>query len=388
MISPHIRAEKEPEKGAVTRFLENLLPEGEGLRSLAQMLKTSPSNLYSLLSGIGAETTGALTMTTGEGVPETKFRPIGRAELIERIAQRRERPLINWDGKPRLSLAGVQEKLPIVDRDGEFGLGEGKIASTHILKFGNARARHLVINEFFCMKLAQAIGLSVASCELLDLGERVLKVRRFDRAWQGQDHVKRLHVVDGCQALDLPPLYKYERPFGDHAHVSELRSPASLANIYAFCLQTDVPAKAQLEILRWVAFNLLIGNSDSHMKNISFFVTDEGMRLAPFYDLLSVVIYPDFNPSLAFHIGDTFVLGDVNAYHLAEMAGELNLKKSFVAKQFKKVIESVSKALETLELERLTADEAKFTAELKAGITARAHRLLIEVANLSKFSSI
>jgi serine/threonine-protein kinase HipA len=161
-----------------------------------------------------------------------------------------------------------------------------------------------------------------------------------------------------------------------------------LANIYAFCLQTDVPAKAQLEILRWVAFNLLIGNSDSHMKNISFFVTDEGMRLAPFYDLLSVVIYPDFNPSLAFHIGDTFVLGDVNAYHLAEMAGELNLKKSFVAKQFKKVIESVSKALETLELERLTADEAKFTAELKAGITARAHRLLIEVANLSKFSSI
>jgi len=387
-ISPHIRAEDEPAKGAVTRFLENLLPEGEALRSLAQMLKLKPGNLYAMISAIGAETTGALVFSRERGELKTTFRPIPREELVERIRERKTRPIINWDGKPRLSVAGVQEKLPVSERNGEFGLGEGRIASTHILKFANERAEHLVLNEYFCMRLAQLAGLNAATCEMLELGERVLKVTRFDRRWRGQERVIRSHVIDGCQALDLAPRLKYERFLGDESHVADITGPATLKNIFAFSTKTRTPARTQLDLLHWVVFCLLIGNSDNHAKNISFFVSDEGISLTPFYDLVSVDLYPQFSRELAFQIGATFVPDEINAYHLAEMASELGLKKSFVASQFKKITQNTLKMAEKLTIEGLTADETRFLEELKAAIAKRCHRYLAELPEITKFRSI
>ncbi len=72
-----------------------------------------------------------------------------------------------WDGKIRLSLSGVQDKLPLVVlNDNKYGIGEGKIASTHILKFEKKDDIHLVLNEYFCMKLAKLCGLNVAEVEI------------------------------------------------------------------------------------------------------------------------------------------------------------------------------------------------------------------------------
>ena len=42
---------------------------------------------------------------------------------------------------------------------------------------------------------------------------------------------------------------------------------------------------------RWLVFNLLVANSDNHLKNLSFLVSAEGMELAPAYDLLSTGSY-------------------------------------------------------------------------------------------------
>jgi len=38
-------------------------------------------------------------------------------------------------------------------------------------------------------------------------------------------------------------------------------------------------------------FNLLVANSDNHLKNLSFMVSSEGIELAPAYDLLSTGTY-------------------------------------------------------------------------------------------------
>lgn len=387
-LSPHIVPGKMSTTGAVTRFLENLLPEGEGLRHLAQVLKVSKSNVYALISAIGGETTGALTLTNKADRAGTDFRPIGFKELAKRIQERKKKPITEWDGKPRLSLAGVQEKLPLVLKEGQFGFGEGKIASTHILKFGNEKNISIVINEFFCMKLASAVGLDVAECELLEFSERVLLVKRFDRYWKNSAHVQRLHIIDGCQALDISPIHKYERLFGDQAHFTEYTGPANLENIYNFCSQTQVPVKNQLKLLQWVFFNILIGNSDHHVKNISFFIDQNGMDLTPFYDLVSVAMYPEFDQSLAFHIGDTFELDKINAYHFAEMASELNLKKIFVANQLKKICQLVLKKLQKVDIGKLVKDEKVFIRKLSAQIKKRSERFLDESSQITKFRSI
>jgi serine/threonine-protein kinase HipA len=108
-----------------------------------------------------------------------------------------------------------------------MGFCEWELASTHILKFGTARALYLVINEFICMQLAKGMKLPVAEVSLARFGEPVLVVRRFNRELSNETVIRR-HLIDGCQMLDLPPTYKYERPFGKGGNASVIRSGANL----------------------------------------------------------------------------------------------------------------------------------------------------------------
>lgn len=48
----------------------------------------------------------------------------------------------------------------------------------------------------------------------------------------------------------------------------------------------------------------MIGNNDSHSKNISFLLKEEKIELAPMYDLLSTAIYPELKRHFSFIIGD------------------------------------------------------------------------------------
>ncbi len=384
-ISPHILPETPVKSESVQNFFENLLPEGKALRDLVQILKVPQSNIFALVAAIGRETTGALTLTLSEELPQNVFRKILVPELQERIKDRKKKPIAIWDAKPRISVAGVQDKLPVVLRDNEYGLGEGAIASTHILKFGQDQAPHLVVNEAFCLDLAAKIGLPVAAHEIIHFSEPVLQVTRFDREWANRERVQRHHIIDGCQALDLAPAYKYERFLGDEPHVADIHGQANLKNLYEFCKKCEVPAKAQLQLLQWVFFNLIIGNCDHHIKNISYFIDNRGIRLAPAYDLVNVTMYPNFHQSLAFKIGDTFELNEINTANLEIMADELNLKKTFVEKQLQLTANSVVNRLELINLSDWISKKHPFTPsdeqrdfieELKANIKGRAQQFL------------
>jgi serine/threonine-protein kinase HipA len=53
-----------------------------------------------------------------------------------------------------------------------------------------------------------------------------------------------------------------------------------------------------------VIFNLLIGNHDAHAKNFSLlYMPDRSVRLAPLYDLVSTVFYPELTDRMAMKIG-------------------------------------------------------------------------------------
>lgn len=55
--------------------------------------------------------------------------------------------------------------------------------------------------------------------------------------------------------------------------------------------QCRFKAAARMQIYRWLVFNLLVGNGDNHLKNISFLVDASGIQVAPAYDLLSTAVY-------------------------------------------------------------------------------------------------
>jgi serine/threonine-protein kinase HipA len=379
-ISPHLKP-GECESGKVKRFLSNLLPEGKWLEELSVDHQISKSNIFALVALIGAETTGALTFQydgADRGPRPTEFREVSTEELTERIAQRQRISIAKWDGKPRLSVTGVQDKLPIMIRpDGAMGFGEGELASTHILKFGRRPDMHMMINEFICMKLAELVKLPVAKVSLQRFGEPVLVVERFDRRWLG-DKVDRLHLIDGCQMLDLPPTCKYERPFGKSGEGARIRTGASLPKLFAASRDCRIPAMAIRDLLNWTLFQILIGNSDAHGKNVSFFVGKAGIDVAPSYDLLNIDIYGDeFERDLAMAVGDKFVAEKVMPYDLAEFCDVSNLPLRQVATSLKNLCTAALGRMGSLPLDEVrNGEEMDFAQDLIEKIKDNAERLL------------
>jgi serine/threonine-protein kinase HipA len=378
-ISPHLKSEA-TSSDALKRFLANLLPEGRWLDELSLTQQIAKANIFGLINAIGSETTGALSFhdqnQTADHVP-TDFREISVSELTERISQRADRSIAIWDGKPRLSVAGVQDKLPVlIMPDNRIGFGEGKLASTHILKFGTKPELHLVVNEYICMELARRMKLPVAAVQFARFGEPVLMVQRFDRCWRADGGVNRLHLIDGCQMLDLPPIYKYERPFGKGGHAAVIRSGASLSLLFEACRQCRVPAAAQRDLLHWVLFNLLIGNSDAHAKNISYFVGPNGIQIAPAYDLLCLDRYADqYDRDLALAVGDTFNPEEIQPYQLAEMCEACRLPQRQVARSLATLSRGMMRQLDSFAMPvTLTADENLFADALLARLRENAQK--------------
>lgn len=259
--------------GAVKRFVENLLPEGRALDITATTYNVSKANIYALVSALGTETTGAFRFLHPDQGPPTIAavppRQVTRDELDQRLAQRDHVPLAVWDGKVRTSIAGVQDKMMVyldrpLDDGGRLFLVEPPLASTHILKPEPDRrvTPHLVVNEHFCMSLARRMKLPVAEVSIYRTPRPVLVVGRFDRVVvQASDgaQVQRLHVIDACQASDLPASCKYERNFGSGEHVRNIREGVSFEMLFDRVEQTVNKAVARMTLLRWALFQFLIG---------------------------------------------------------------------------------------------------------------------------------
>lgn len=116
-------------------FFEGLLPEGDFLRAIARTLHVSARNPFQLLSEIGGECAGAISVGPAGGpVPGRSSAPprwLNEPELAELLSQLPKRPLLaaideseEGDGV-RLSLAGAQDKVGVLADDGRIGLSRG-----------------------------------------------------------------------------------------------------------------------------------------------------------------------------------------------------------------------------------------------------------------------
>jgi serine/threonine-protein kinase HipA len=126
------------------------------------------------------------------------------------------------------------------------------------------------------MRLARAMGMPVPAVSRRYVPEPVYLVERFDRVREG-GVVRRRHAIDTCQLLGRARTFKY--------------TAATVESLSAIADACRAPAAARLWLFRWLVFNLIVGNGDNHLKNISALVTAEGIELAPAYDLLSTAVY-------------------------------------------------------------------------------------------------
>lgn len=313
-------------------FFDNLLPE-EGARTLlAQDAGMAPADAFGLLQRYGPESAGALTLLPpGEQLPPGGLWPLPDAELSARIRNLPRAPLSHGAPK-RMSMAGAQHKLAVV-LDGQ-ALWEpvGRTASTHILKPDHEQVEHYphsAINEWFVMRLAEAVRLPVPDVAVRQVPESVYLVRRFDRAGTGAD-ARRLHVLDACQLLSLDRAFKYSQATAD-----TLRTLAELCRAKAVTRQ---------RIFRWALFNAVVGNTDAHLKNLSFFPTAQGIELAPHYDLVSTAVYRDGGwgaETLTTPMADVSRLADVRRDHVLQFGQALGLPPSVGARLMDQLIAAI-----------------------------------------------
>jgi serine/threonine-protein kinase HipA len=306
-------------------FFANLLPEEKMRGLIARNLGVSLHNDYGLLERLGGDCAGAVSLYPESGEQNRtpgSYRQLSHDELNHIIGELPQRPLLAGDKGIRLSLAGAQKKLPVFYAEEHFHLGLDSAASNYIIKPPIEDLDGTVENESFCMALAEAVGLDVPRSFIHQhRNMRVFAIQRYDRT-DRDGKIKRLHQEDFCQALSIPPEFKYESEGGP-----------SLAACFALLRKSSVRAgKDVLALLNWVIFNYLIGNSDAHGKNISLLLLPDGPALAPFYDQLSTRIYGHYGlaEGLAMKIGGENDPKALRKKHWRQFAEEIGVKPQLV----------------------------------------------------------
>lgn len=306
-------------------FFSNLLPEGPGKEQLCRQLGISLDNRYETLKAIGRDCAGALMIGNhpgGEGAP--RYQAFRAGELDNLVQNRPALPVLEDGEYVRFSLAGSVSKWAVVYHDETFLWPQGSTPSSHIIKAYDPRFSHASFNEAFTAFIAARLGLTVAVAKP---AQDYLLIERYDRTWENGKPV-RLHQEDAAQALGIPPFRKYQREGGAGiAHVIELIRTHSWN-----------PLQDQKSLITWQLTNLILGNADGHLKNISFLYDGPRLGLAPFYDMVCTRNYDGVERKLALDIGDGRDPGHIGREQLRIFAQETHIAERYIFGELDRII--------------------------------------------------
>lgn len=325
-------------------FFAGLLPEGNLRRLIAQQCQVSSQNDFALLNAIGGECAGAITFVpAGQPLPLAKAADVewlDESQLIVMLDELPRRPMLTGRDGIRLSLAGAQDKLPVVFDGQRIGLPKGRQPSTHILKPPISAVEDSVLNEGFCLALAQAMGLLTAKAQIYPVGNgHVLLVSRYDRRTGDDGQPVRIHQEDFCQALGVVPETKYQNEGGP-----------DLKACFELLRRVTRPSAPQvLRLLDAVVFNALIGNHDAHAKNFSLLYLNKSPTLAPLYDVLSTAVYEHLAPKMAMKLGSKYKFTEVLARHWEQFAQAAGLSKAQTIKRILRIAQGLPVAARKLQ---------------------------------------
>jgi serine/threonine-protein kinase HipA len=360
----------EPFEGKHARpFFAGILPE-EGPRTrIAEILGISEQNDFAMLERIGGECAGAVSLLpegTHPSEVEKRTRHLDESELAAIVEELPRRPLLAGEDGVRLSLAGAQEKLPVVVEGDSVLLPLGNTPSTHIIKPEPDRFPGLVANEIFCMRLAEAVGLHAAGATCRTVGGKPCMIlSRYDRVKGHDGRTLRLHQEDFCQALGRPPERKYQQEGGPL-----VRECVALLREWSTTPVLDIRAFVDALI-----FNMLIGNADAHGKNYSMLYRSGERRLAPLYDLVSTIAWPELSTRLAMSIGKGKSVNDVSPDHFRRLAEEASLGWPMVRERMASLSTRALKCLERGDLVGAAPDSLA-SARLSERVSERCKRML------------
>ena len=338
-----------PEALTAHHWFGNLLPEEQARAAIIRQLGI-PDDDFSLLTALGGDCAGALSILPPHQLPEPASSnddgtPLPQERLNEWAAFQQRYALFAASQpapRPRLSLAGAQDKIPVIWREEAFYLPQGTAASSHIIKFAVDGRDHVIFNELYLNTLAKLAGIECPRTSIRYAGKcPLLVVERYDRAWVNGS-LQRVHQEDLCQAMGRPRTQKYQEHGGP-----------TLAD--CFHLLREVcrpPAPALQQLLRWQIFNILVGNSDGHAKNVSLLQDAKGKwRIAPAYDLVGTIVL-GYDPSLAFSIGNQNNTMQLLSRDWKQLATQSQISYPFIKREIERLKALLLRFVDSTEMQQ------------------------------------
>ncbi|WP_331345050.1 type II toxin-antitoxin system HipA family toxin [Cellvibrio sp. UBA7661] len=275
-------------------IFSNLLPEGVLRELLAQGLKTHIDHEFELLAHLGHDLPGALVASPVEpdNIPAGIFSDYKNAKPVSAI---------NTSGAQHFSLAGVQMKFSMKEKEGRYQLATRGDLGDWIIKTPSTKHPFVPLNEYSAMRLAELVGISIPEIKLVPLSQLdklphinlpnedyAFAIRRFDRHADGC-----VHMEDFAQVLVKYPHEKYSA--ANYEQIGKI--------IYRY--SGDALANAQ-QFARRLLVNILLANGDAHLKNWSLFYPDKiTPELSPAYDLVTTNVYIENETQFALNLGGT-----------------------------------------------------------------------------------
>jgi serine/threonine-protein kinase HipA len=275
----------------VESFFDNLLPDNASVRVRMQArFGALSSRCFDLLWHAGRDCVGAIQLVPeSEPLPDIRrieAHPLTDSAIADILQNYATVPLgmVREDDAFRISLAGAQEKTALLWHNGQWCRPVGATPTSHIIKLpigtvGQLDLSDSVENEWLCHMILKAYGIPVADAARTVFDTtKALVVTRFDRRVSSDGTwIIRLPQEDLCQALAVPPAFKYESDGGPGIRdVMELllASERSESDRYLFM---------KTQILFW-----LLAAIDGHGKNFSvFLLPGDKYHLTPMYDVIS-----------------------------------------------------------------------------------------------------
>ena len=293
--------------------LSNLLPEGSLRELIAQGLKVHVDNEFHLFSYLGEDLPGALVATPmePEDVPDTVLTTHGKAKAVKFTKGTKEN---------KFSLAGIQLKFSMKEKDGRYNLSKDGKLGDWIIKTPSSKFKNLPLNEYTAMSLAAMVGVDIPEIKLVDLDKldnlpqinlpdekQAFAIKRFDRSGN-----ERIHMEDFAQVL-----VKYSHEKYDSANYEQI---GRVINEYSGDSLTDVQ-----QLARRLLVNILLANGDAHLKNWSLLYKDQRTpRISPAYDIVTTSVYSEDETTYALNLGKTkkwYAVRLVNFKSWADRAG-------------------------------------------------------------------
>jgi serine/threonine-protein kinase HipA len=201
--------------------------------------------------------------------PWTSLRELEHAswKVQDRESSSDERSLewLNLLMAPGSSLGGARPKAGVRDPAGDLW----------IAKFpGRNDERDMGGWEWVVWQLAKAAGVRVAEAQLLPFGKthRTFATCRFDRI-RGSKGGKRIHFASAMTLLGY-------NDGTDHAVGASYLELAEFISNHGSDVQNDLR-----ELWRRIVFSICVRNTDDHLRNHGFLLTNHGWELSPAYDL-------------------------------------------------------------------------------------------------------